>query len=233
MKKDSNPEQFQENKTYSSHGLSKRDLLFNLPSAPDFIKENLQMVFIEDDKYLPIRKLIDKEFNTFFKKLISLSPLDLKKDKQKLLIVFYNIIYHRILLHDNLREIIDEMKAHRDELSKVELKTGLDNFKTIVNEVFEIPNIVLKAFELSAENFHKDIAQKSILEDYFRLHTNRKDKQWREQLYQLADNIYKEQNYMDKTKCLKAAFENLPDKENYRKEFDLKFKSIYDKYRQR
>lgn len=56
---------------------------------------------------------------------------------------------------------------------------------------------------------------------------NKIGKQWREELYLLAGDEYSTNKILDKKKALLTAFEKLPDKEKYRKEFDLNFESIY------
>lgn len=59
---------------------------------------------------------------------------------------------------------------------------------------------------------------------------NRKNKQWRDKLYDLAYREWTENKNTDKTKALKTAFENFPNKEIYREDFDKHFKSILDKF---
>lgn len=59
-------------------------------------------------------------------------------------------------------------------------------------------------------------------------------KKWREKLYYMAYQEWDQNRITDKTKALKTTFEKLPQKENYRVEFDTKFKSILEgfyKYR--
>jgi len=68
------------------------------------------------------------------------------------------------------------------------------------------------------------------LKKIIRIHRNQKGKEWRDELYKIAKIEYESTNILDKIKALKLAFEKLPDKEVYRKEFDEKFKSIYEKF---
>ena len=59
-----------------------------------------------------------------------------------------------------------------------------------------------------------------------RKYRNQKGKEWREDLYKQAKKEYEQNPHTDKTKALKDAFDKFPNKEKYKKEFDLKFQSI-------
>ena len=142
-------------KVFSGVGISRKDLLFSLPPAPDIIKENVEITFMEDEKFLPVKKMIDKKFNRLFNKLLSLSEHGekLKYRKTDLLRVVYNLVYQRILLHPHLSELLESLSNHSNSLSKKEIKNGLENFKIILEDVFEMPDIVLAAFEESSRQF--------------------------------------------------------------------------------
>lgn len=61
-------------------------------------------------------------------------------------------------------------------------------------------------------------------------HKNQKGKEWREDLMEPAKLEYQKNTILDKTKALRTAFENMPDKELHRSDFDLMFDSILRKF---
>jgi len=144
-----------------------KTILFNRNPESDFIKMNLQVTFIENVKFQPVRELIDEKFNKFFKKLISLSPhkKELKKNEQELVKVFYNIIYQKIIYHPFLSEAIGmiadaEKKNETDSIvQRLIVKAGLEHFTPIIDEVFAIPSIVLSAFESSTNSYEKELME--------------------------------------------------------------------------
>jgi hypothetical protein len=111
---------------------------------------------------------------------------------------------------------------------------GVTNKKSFVNAIIEL--VVHPLFfysELSIAVLTGNRDNLINLVEFKQVHTNQKDKEWREQLYKIADKIYKEKKHLDKTKSLKEAFESLPNKEQYRDDYLDNFKSIYEKFRKR
>jgi len=134
---------------------------------------DLLLNFNYNEKFLPIRDLIDKKLEPFFKKLVKLSKHgeELKKLKKS----FYNILYQRIM-HDsylmNNIEIINKSQKELDNGDKdiyknLIIKAGLNNFKPIIDDILEIPDLVLSAFDITSERFKKQIKhlqrEKSLL----------------------------------------------------------------------
>jgi hypothetical protein len=94
-----------------------------------------------------------------------------------------------------------------------------DNFlERIINEVFELSSYVINI-----------VNPKELLEK-IDSHRNRKGKQWRDIIIENGKTLYTEKSYLNKTAALKEAFENFSEKESYRKEFEIHFKSIYEKF---
>jgi hypothetical protein len=143
--------------------------LYTSPPEPDYIKMNLQPLFIENESFQPVRELIDEKFEAFFTKFASLNKhrKEVKKNKDNLLHVFYNIVFQRIIHDSNLmnaKEFINQSKKKIENgdnniYKRIAVKAGLEHFTPIIDEVFAMPNLVLSAFEKS------DIDYKRIMNE--------------------------------------------------------------------
>jgi len=107
-------------------------------------------------------------------------------------------------------------------------KINLERFKNIYDLAIYCAGIFHGIASITTSGKLVDNYNKLILDRV--LHTNRKGKEWRDKLYELANKEYGNNKHTDKTKALRTGFEKLPEKELYRTEFDLKFDSIYRKF---
>jgi hypothetical protein len=131
-------------------------------------KSMLWWNFIDNEEFLPIRKIIDKKYNVFFKKLHSLSPnkKKLESNKEKLKEIFYLIVYQRInsifLLEESfLADYLDEMKILNNKkialIRETIITRSIERAKPFVDDVFGIPHLILFAFEKTANNYEETI----------------------------------------------------------------------------
>jgi len=237
-----------------SHTDSK---IFIPPS--DFKKRNLQYTFIENEKFLPIIKMIDKKFEIFFKKLISLSPHKeiLKRRKEDILLLFYDIIYERIRTNPYLYNIVnrpgDMMNIPITESLKRLLKNTnttdtnepnykelmreavLRNFDLTIDTVFAIPNIVLTSFGSSSYSLKQELKYaKEIIKKYGRLKISDPQEQ---KLFRKAWKINKAQLEKNIKFSHYATFQKINDKFNFingNKIQQTKFTAspLYNRYKQ-
>lgn len=119
--------------------------------------------FVLNEKFKLVKELIDKKCEPFFEKLTSLSPY--KKELERNKDVFYNIVYQRIINNAflmNALEFINKAEnkiksENKDIYQKLIINVALEHFIPIIDEVFEIPNLVLSAFESSSDSLNKQI----------------------------------------------------------------------------
>ena len=125
----------------------------------DYLMVHSRMAFYYDNKYLPLKEIIDNKFEIFFRNLYDLSPEknkdELVKYKTDLVEIFYNDVFQRVNNNTfliNALEFITESKKKLekkiDSISKLKneliISAGLQNFNPIIDEVFELPNLVVE-----------------------------------------------------------------------------------------
>jgi hypothetical protein len=126
--------------------------------------------FINNQRFDYIREKIDTKYETFFKKLLELSfPKSrqlLNDNKVKMRDVLYKIVFNRFINNDYLTKTLEivtnairknESKESSGIVQEIIINSGENNLMPIVNEMFEIPNLVLSAMEKSKNNFEKMI----------------------------------------------------------------------------
>jgi hypothetical protein len=91
----------------------------SLPET-DYMKMNLQLLFIENERFKSISELVNEKFKVFIEKLIKLSPHKekLENNKLELLYVFYNMIYQRIIHDTYLMNAIEFLNHSKKEIEK-------------------------------------------------------------------------------------------------------------------
>jgi len=119
--------------------------------------------------FSPIKNEIDKRFNSFFDKWIGLSSNNSKQaltqNKHNIRDIFYNLafeeIYKDAYLMNALTMIANSQKkiekGDNDIYQRIIEKAELEHFIPIIDEVFEIPNLVLSSFGESSFNFKKQL----------------------------------------------------------------------------
>jgi hypothetical protein len=159
-----------------------------------------------------------------------------------------------LIIKRETKRVAEKYNIGGKELPKVQLRFFIDTIKIIAEsshgkylilneDKLKTSREKIYALLTGAESFYELNKKETIklLNNYFilplvkelelkkkiRIHRNQKGKEWREDLYELAEKEYTENLILDKTKALKTAFEKLPDKDSHRKEFDLKYDSIY------
>jgi hypothetical protein len=169
-----------------------------------------------EDGFQKVKQYFDKYFNQLIENSISSESVELISTfRESLEDKFYNDVYSYVI-------------RYKEDIE------GVTNKKSFVNAIIEL--VVHPLFfysELSIAVLTGNRDNLINLVEFKQVHTNQKDKEWREQLYKIADKIYKEKKHLDKTKSLKEAFESLPNKEQYRDDYLDNFKSIYEKFRKR
>jgi hypothetical protein len=142
-------------------------------------------------------------------------------------------------LIDSLKyNAIDETDNLLNEINELSARDYIEHISEISRRESNILADINKILKQDLKVFEKELSQtkenNNKLEEFYLLHTNKKGKEWRNELYKIADKIFNEEKkYLNKTTCLKEAFERIPNKEENKKDFDLNFKSIYEKFRKR
>ncbi len=195
----------------------------------------------------PVDKKLLNEFSKWVKQLEHLNKIKINQSIIEGQKTFPKLLNPRDKIKkSNTREIINER-----ELS---LRTNIDAIKTliIIDQLLQ----VLKSDEVDATIYTGindlmcfldgiyvgmfKIAQPILSRNYknivhelhsvVRSYRNQKGKEWRDRLFELAIDEYNQDPLNTKTTALKRAFEKLPEKEAFRKEFDTYFDSIYRKF---
>lgn len=191
------------------------------------INGNELLGFLYNEGFQKVKQYFDKYFNMLIEKSINPESVELIRGfRESFESKFYIDVYLRI-------------KDYKEDIEGVFDKELFINslIEMIVPPLFFYSDLSIAVLTGNIDNL-KELSQakenNKILEEFYRLHTNQKDKEWRDKLYEITDIIYnKEKKYLNKTTCLKEAFERLPNKKEYREEFETKFKSIYEKYLKR
>jgi hypothetical protein len=122
-------------------------------------RTDLPINFIDDKEFEPVKRLIDKKINSFFRKLTKLSPHKIELEKSKF--EFNQIIYRRIITDPFLMNAAERIFNTENDtvVKRLIKKAALDNFIRDIKKVFELPILVLSAFESSTNNFKTKINQ--------------------------------------------------------------------------
>jgi hypothetical protein len=139
-------------------------------NSKEYEKSFLNFYLIDNDEFLPVIKLIEGRFEKFFDSLHRLTKhkkeLELKKEALKLL--FYNDVYLRVRDNDYLNNVLkiynetesqlknkNEFNENSEAYNDLIISEALDKFKSIVEDVFTMPEFVLTAFETKTNSLIK------------------------------------------------------------------------------
>jgi hypothetical protein len=130
--------------------------------------------FVYNNQFTQIREIIDIKFDEFYKKLClnSSNQKVLNDNTKNFREIFYNIVFNRIshdsflmeavvILYDTNEKIkVQKSLNHEPNLyDKLLLKVSLNTFKPIIDELFEIPNVILAALEPKIKNLSKKVEE--------------------------------------------------------------------------
>ncbi|WP_309447711.1 hypothetical protein [Clostridium sp.] len=205
-----------------------------------FDKEDMpKMLYLLEYKYSIRYEIVREYTNNKFNSLLKDLPQIYDNLNDELRELFHLEVYHRTKndsLSRNTLDLLEIEEGNNNPIGVNKDSIFISFIAPLIDSVFDIPRLTVLLIKQHFEEFDKELLlvkeRKKILEEFYISHTNQKDKEWREQLYDIAHLIYNnEKTFWNKTTSLKEAFERLPNKEKHRKQFELHFKSIYDKFR--
>ncbi len=170
------------------------------------MKSKKDQIYDELQKYFNI-SLIDADFLNV---LINFLVKNYSKKKHNSLKEFIDLTFHSkdLTSEDIIQRLLIENQELKANLDGISLSHHEDN----KNNIYYAPAINPYAIE--------------ILKTY----TNKKGKEWREDLYKIAKREYEQNKSLKMTEALEIAFDKLPNKNKYQDEF-LHFQdSIYRKF---
>ncbi len=143
----------------------------NKYSEDDFKKAWLYGNFLFNGMFLPIKEEADKRLNPLFdqwKILLANEEMrkELENNKTKIRDVFYSIVFERIVNDERAMktlEIVNDAKKKEGgklteddlpvEYQSIIIKAGMREFIEIINEMFEIPRLILTTFQKTSSEF--------------------------------------------------------------------------------
>jgi len=171
----------------------------------NFTSLMVKLNFIYNEKFSPIIIEINKQFYPFFNKWCKLSK-SAKLNEQEIREAFYKMIYYRLsndnralntidFINEATRKINGELSPADlpKEYQEIIIDYGLMTLKPIIDEFFEIPNLVLTSFEKSKKSYQQEL--KMLKRKYGGIKTSNPneqklfDKVWKINKIQLKENI--------------------------------------------
>lgn len=129
--------------------------------------------------------------------------------------------------HNSLKEFID-LTFHSKELTSEDIiqRLLIENQELKAN----LDGISLSHHEDTKNNIFYASAINPYAIEVLKPHRNQKGKEWRSDLYEIAQREYEQNKSLKMTEALESAFDKLPNKNIYKDEF-LEFRdSIYRKF---